>query len=178
MIKNTSGRECGGCTACCRANPVPELGKLPSSPCDHCVSGPPGRCEIYEKRPKSCEGYSCSWLTGVLPLWAKPSETGLIADLQMLSVPPIVGPRLAWVIKEIRPNAAGTDAGMALIALLGQTGLTGAQGIQVAEAGNIPLILVTHDAAPGQGRVIEGIIADTGASTLVNHGRMNPKDIS
>ena len=171
MIGSGAKRECGSCSACCTANPVPALSKAPKQACSHCSAV---GCEIYERQPEVCKTYSCSWLTGVLPEWARPETTGLIADLQTLSVPPIVGPRLAWVVKETRPNAAGSDAGTALICLLGQTGLTGAQGIMVAEAGNIPVILLTHDAPAGQGRVIEGIVADQGSSALVtDKGKIN-----
>jgi hypothetical protein len=164
MEANLAKRECGPCTACCTANPVPEMQKPPASPCAQCaVSG----CQIYDTRPKTCQNYNCAWVSGMLPAWASPTVTGLIADLQSLTVPPIVGPRLTWVVKETRPNSAGSDAGTALINLLMQTGLTGAQGIQVAQAGNIPLVLVSHGAPPGQGRVIEGILADAGSDALV-----------
>lgn len=164
MPQMQSDRVCGDCTACCTENPVPELNKAPKSACSNCVSN---RCTIYDNRPPSCAAYNCAWLTGILPAWASPKITGVVADLQELSVPPIVGKRLTWVVKETRPNAAGSEGGNALISLLLQTGLTGAQGIAVAEAGNIPVVLVTHDSAPGQGRVIEGIVADQGSQAHV-----------
>lgn len=164
MDINPGKRECGPCTACCEANPVPEMSKPPSSACSQCTyTG----CQIYDTRPYSCRNYTCGWLSGMLPPWASPVITGLIADLQNLSVPPIVGARLTWVVKETKPNAAGSDAGTALINLLMQTGLTGTQGIEVAQAGNIPVVLITHGSPPGQGRVIEGIVADSGAAAHV-----------
>jgi hypothetical protein len=53
------GRTCGSCTLCCIVPVIdmPEVQKLPSSVCRHCVSG----CDIYETRPEVCRNYYCGW---------------------------------------------------------------------------------------------------------------------
>jgi hypothetical protein len=56
-----SGRECGGCTVCCKAPKIdePELKKLAGVLCDHCALGV--GCKIYESRPPVCKQWHCGW---------------------------------------------------------------------------------------------------------------------
>ena len=55
------GRECGGCTICCRALKinVPELKKLAGVLCQHCSENV--GCLIYDTRPSVCRGFDCGW---------------------------------------------------------------------------------------------------------------------
>lgn len=55
------GRECGGCTSCCRDLTIdaPDLKKPPGVLCVHCVPGQ--GCGIYQTRPSVCHGFYCGW---------------------------------------------------------------------------------------------------------------------
>ena len=54
-----SGRECGGCTACCKTLRIAELKKFAGVLCQHCTEG--AGCQIYDDRPSVCRGYNCGW---------------------------------------------------------------------------------------------------------------------
>jgi hypothetical protein len=55
------GRECGGCTSCCRDLTIdaPDLKKPPGILCVHCAPGQ--GCGIYQARPSVCDGFYCGW---------------------------------------------------------------------------------------------------------------------
>lgn len=61
---NDPGRECGGCTACCKALSVAELAKPSNRWCNHCDVG--SGCTVYADRPKSCRDFNCLWRAGAL----------------------------------------------------------------------------------------------------------------
>lgn len=52
-------RKCGSCTLCCKLVPVPEIGKLANTRCEHQRHT---GCAIYKHRPTSCALWSCAWL--------------------------------------------------------------------------------------------------------------------
>lgn len=53
------GRECGGCSLCCRLLPMAEIGKPSGARCPkQCSTG----CRIYDARPFACRVWSCRWL--------------------------------------------------------------------------------------------------------------------
>jgi hypothetical protein len=72
-----SGRECGGCTACCSVMAVPELQKGMYRACFH-VGG--HGCAIYSDRPRSCRSWSCQWRLGEIE-GARPDESGILVNL-------------------------------------------------------------------------------------------------
>lgn len=53
-------RECGECTACCRAPEIPWLEKPPFTACEHLEEGV--GCGIYAARPDGCRKFKCLWL--------------------------------------------------------------------------------------------------------------------
>ena len=55
-----SGRQCGGCTLCCRLLPVAEIGKLAGHRCQHQRHAK--GCAVYAHAPVSCRAWSCAWL--------------------------------------------------------------------------------------------------------------------
>lgn len=59
---SATGRQCGGCSLCCRLVPVEELHKPAGKRCKHqrFARG----CMIYAVRPISCREWSCMWLIG------------------------------------------------------------------------------------------------------------------
>jgi hypothetical protein len=61
--RKATGRQCGGCTMCCKVLGVdapPDFSKPPDTACAHCK---PGRgCAIYDDRPKPCRNFVCHWL--------------------------------------------------------------------------------------------------------------------
>lgn len=78
-------RECGPCSACCRAMSVHELRKSAWQACQHLrASG----CRIYARRPASCRSFECQWLRGVLEVDGtidtdlRPDVCGVIFDYQ------------------------------------------------------------------------------------------------
>jgi hypothetical protein len=56
------GRECGGCTLCCKLTPVPgpPLHKPAGVRCKHQRTGK--GCAIYDERPFACRSWACRWL--------------------------------------------------------------------------------------------------------------------
>ena len=57
-----TGRECGGCTLCCKVTPVPgpPLHKPAGVRCNHQRTGK--GCAIYKERPFACRSWACRWL--------------------------------------------------------------------------------------------------------------------
>jgi hypothetical protein len=61
--KRRTGRECGGCSLCCRLLEIddePEINKPADVWCRHCR--PSAGCGIYHRRPSRCRTYACDWL--------------------------------------------------------------------------------------------------------------------
>lgn len=60
-------RTCGPCRACCVVVSIPELVKPPGVPCRHLKAAvdPRGCCAIYDRRPKPCATFRCSYLNGL-----------------------------------------------------------------------------------------------------------------
>jgi len=76
------GRECGGCTVCCKAPKinVPELKKLAAVLCEHCTEDV--GCRIYETRPSVCKGWYCGWrrMQYLNNDW-RPDRCGVLIDI-------------------------------------------------------------------------------------------------
>lgn len=79
-ITVTSGRDCGGCTACCKTPDIddPQLKKPLGEWCAHCSVGT--GCTIYEKRPAACRDFKCQWLIGMCAEDERPDKVGVILD--------------------------------------------------------------------------------------------------
>lgn len=56
------GRQCGGCSLCCKLLPVRELKKGAGQRCQHQRMSK--GCAIYGRHPASCKLWSCAWLIG------------------------------------------------------------------------------------------------------------------
>ena len=56
-----SGRDCDGCTLCCRVMRVPEIHKPQWELCPDCEAG--AGCRIYMTRPGECEEFLCGYRT-------------------------------------------------------------------------------------------------------------------
>ena len=82
-----SGRECGGCTVCCKALKidVPELKKLAGVLCRHCTGV---GCGIYETRPPVCKEWYCGWrrLPDLDDQW-RPDRCGVLIDVVVEGIP-------------------------------------------------------------------------------------------
>lgn len=70
-------RSCGGCTLCCKAMAITELGKPAGVACRHiCSSG----CAVQNERPldpvlyHGCNTYNCLWLLGGLDERDRPDK--------------------------------------------------------------------------------------------------------
>jgi hypothetical protein len=111
-------RECGACTACCTAEGVHELHKLPGDACQFvCSKG----CGIYEKRPESCRGFSCLWLEGVFELEARPDTLEVV--FSMAPAPVKMHPWRRYIrVMEVVPGAASRPACLELIRWLTSKG--------------------------------------------------------
>lgn len=60
LADGSGGRQCGGCTLCCKLVPVAMLGKKAGDRCQHQRSGK--GCAIYDGRPFDCRTWACRWL--------------------------------------------------------------------------------------------------------------------
>jgi hypothetical protein len=54
------GRNCDGCTLCCKLLGVCELNLAPLSWCPHCKTK--AGCSIYAQRPTECRQFDCEYL--------------------------------------------------------------------------------------------------------------------
>ncbi len=76
-------RPCGGCKECCILYPVPDLHKLPNTPCPHlCEVG----CALHDKpRPEMCTTFLCAWVCDParFPEANRPDKCGMIFSRQM-----------------------------------------------------------------------------------------------
>lgn len=83
-----AGRECGGCTVCCKALKidVPELKKLADVLCPHCTGT---GCGTYDTRPPVCKGWHCGWrrLSQLDDDW-RPDRSGILIDVVTDGIPP------------------------------------------------------------------------------------------
>lgn len=70
-------RDCGGCTACCKATRVPELNKPEGVLCANCTGS---GCAIYETRPSSCAAFMCQWLAGDMSESMRPDLSGVVIE--------------------------------------------------------------------------------------------------
>lgn len=59
----TQKHACDGCTVCCEAIAVHELGKPFYTRCEHQIER---GCNSYDQRPQSCRDFLCSWAAGFL----------------------------------------------------------------------------------------------------------------
>ena len=114
----TPSRECGPCTACCRAMAVHELEKGAWQACRHVRSS---GCGIYGERPASCRNFSCQWLRGVLELEGtvdlslRPDGCGVILDFQ-----PGTAHGDIYVAWELQPGASTRSPAAEVIAGLAE----------------------------------------------------------
>ena len=71
------GRNCDGCTMCCKIFGIPELEKPRHRWCSHCTVGV--GCRIYDRRPPSCREFVCGYLVdGRVPEHWKPSKSRMV----------------------------------------------------------------------------------------------------
>lgn len=89
------GRECGGCTLCCKVYDVPALDKPAGTWCRHCRPGQ--GCGIHETRPAQCRSFHCLWMTqGWLgPEW-KPDRSKIVLS---------VDPATRFLFAQVDPGA-------------------------------------------------------------------------
>ena len=75
------GRNCSGCTLCCKLLSVAELDKPPLAWCSHCKVG--SGCGIYADRPTECREFYCGYLLdpGLDERW-KPALAKLIVSFE------------------------------------------------------------------------------------------------
>jgi len=71
-IGTTSQRTCGPCTLCCKLMAIPEVPTPVNEWCKHAKKGQ--GCAIYADRPEPCRTFTCAWLMGELPEWARPDK--------------------------------------------------------------------------------------------------------
>lgn len=81
IVDAMTTRRCGDCSLCCTALEVVELKKPIGVRCEHLDSC--GACSIYDKRPKGCRVFYCTWrlaefLNVRVPDVMKPNACGYV----------------------------------------------------------------------------------------------------
>jgi hypothetical protein len=80
IVETIPGRNCSGCTMCCKLLDIPEINKPRLQWCADCAPGI--GCQIYDKRPATCRSFYCGYLTNpVLSEDWKPSRSKLLVTL-------------------------------------------------------------------------------------------------
>jgi hypothetical protein len=76
-VELVEGRDCGGCTMCCKLLQIAEIDKPRFEWCPHCDIGV--GCQIYAQRPGACHTFHCSYLVSpdLGPEW-KPSRSRIV----------------------------------------------------------------------------------------------------
>lgn len=73
------GRACGLCRACCKLPDIPELHKPINTWCAHAdFENPEGGCSIHARRPATCRGFECAWLSGLGDEQDRPDRLGVM----------------------------------------------------------------------------------------------------
>lgn len=73
------GRACGACRACCKLPDIPELRKPINTWCRHIdFDNPEGGCSIHARRPATCRGFECAWLSGLGDEQDRPDRLGVM----------------------------------------------------------------------------------------------------
>jgi hypothetical protein len=80
------GRNCKGCTLCCKLMGIAELEKPRGVWCPHC--NPRSGCKIYGDRPGECRTFYCGYLTNpaLEEAWA-PSRSRMVLTYDELQAP-------------------------------------------------------------------------------------------
>lgn len=99
-------RTCGQCKACCTVFGVEEVGKPYYRPCPHLTEA---GCGIYKERPESCRGFSCLWLSGLVPgdERRRPDNLGVVFTLKLRDTP--TGQRTDLEVWEVVEEAAENE---------------------------------------------------------------------
>jgi Fe-S-cluster containining protein len=72
------GRQCDGCTACCKTHSVRQILKNAGAWCVYCRTGE--GCAIYARRPTDCSGFQCMWLAGKGDEDHRPDKTLIVQE--------------------------------------------------------------------------------------------------
>ena len=81
QVNVVRGRDCGGCTLCCKLLAVEELETPPLRWCPHCNAKK--GCEIYEDRPTECRQFYCEYLVNpALGDHWRPSKCKMVVVLE------------------------------------------------------------------------------------------------
>ncbi|HJU33075.1 MAG TPA: hypothetical protein VJ740_16545 [Hyphomicrobiaceae bacterium] len=92
------GRNCDGCTLCCKIVGISELEKPAGTWCPHCDAR--RGCRIYEQRPGECRGFYCGYLTNpALDERWKPSRCKIV-----LAYDELKAARLMVFVDPVRPD--------------------------------------------------------------------------
>jgi hypothetical protein len=127
-------RDCGSCSACCRAMAVPSIGKPALTGCRHVFhqlytaeiigdAAPPSRpgidcgCEIYASRPKECADFQCCWLEGFFKPKDRPDLLGVVFSRSVRASRPAI------LAIEDRPRALDKKRSMEILAAFLSQGL-------------------------------------------------------
>ncbi len=76
-----AGRDCGGCTMCCKLLSIAELDKPRAVWCPHCDKK--RGCKIYDSRPAPCREFYCGWrrIAHLDERW-KPSHSKILINYE------------------------------------------------------------------------------------------------
>ena len=104
-----TNRTCGDCTLCCYLLPTPEIELKANTHCQHeCRAG----CAIYDRRPLSCQLWSCKWLLGD-DVGQRPDRSGYVVDMMpdfVTSVDDATGEQVRWPVHQVWVDPARPDA--------------------------------------------------------------------
>ena len=104
-----SNRTCGDCKLCCYLVPTPEIDLPANTHCRHeCGKG----CAIYERRPMSCQMWSCQWLLGE-DVGPRPDRCGYVVDMMpdfVTGVDEATGKQTRFPIHQIWVDPARPDS--------------------------------------------------------------------
>ncbi len=77
-----AGRQCRGCTLCCKLMGIVEIDKPAGVWCPHCLAD--SGCGIYERRPGECRRYNCLYLTdaGIPEAWY-PARSKMVLAVEL-----------------------------------------------------------------------------------------------
>jgi hypothetical protein len=104
-----SNRSCGSCKLCCYLVPTADIGLPANTHCQHeCSKG----CAIYERRPPSCQMWSCKWLLGE-DVGLRPDRSGYVVDMMpdfVTSVDDETGAEKRWPVLQVWVDPARPEA--------------------------------------------------------------------
>ena len=141
----STGRQCGKCSLCCKLLYVKELNKPANTWCEHCRPGK-GGCSIHETRPPICRIYFCAWMMakGLGEEWYPLRSHMVLSQVRINDVQVLM-----ITVDPERPGVWRSEPYYSHIKVMSQRGLIGHDPmVVVIRCGGAKWLILPHEDKP------------------------------